>query len=274
MPAKKKTKGRMLFDLSGQIGLVTGGAKGLGKVFCEALAEFGANVVVADINEEGAHKTASLIESQGRKSLAIRADVSDPDSVQNMIEQTVATFGAIDILVNNAGISAKAHKLADMPIEDWDRIMMVNLRGVFLCLRAVLPVMVKQGKGSIINIASVKGIRPFFEVVQVDPKAHYSAAKAGVINLTKEAALEYAKEGIRVNCICPGWHQGSDLGSWRNTSGEEERRRIYEETINQVIPMGRRGDLGELKGILIYLASDASSFVTGQQFISDGGICI
>jgi NAD(P)-dependent dehydrogenase (short-subunit alcohol dehydrogenase family) len=191
-----------------------------------------------------------------------------------MVNEVVAKLGNIDILVNNAGIMAKATRIADMAIEDWDRVIAVDLRGVFLCTRAVLPVMLKQGRGNIINIASVYGIRPLFEMAQTNPNAHYAAAKAGVISLTKETAIEYAKDGIRVNCIAPGFHGGTRLGRWIQVAGGEERRKRYEETIARTTPMGRRGNPTELKGLIIYLASDASSFVTGQVFISDGGISV
>lgn len=262
-----------LFDLRGRVALVTGGASGLGKLFCEALAEFEADIAIGDIDEEGACQTAELVQKLGRKSLAVRADVSRPGDVQHMVEETVEKLGTIDILINNAGITAKANKVADMPIEDWDRVIAVDLRGVFLCTRAVLPVMLKQRRGNIINIASVYGIRPLFEIGQANPNAHYAAAKAGVVSLTKETALEYAREGIRVNGIAPGFY-GGRLGRWIEAPGEEERRRKFEEAIASTTPMGRRGVPTELKGIVLYLASDASSFVTGQVFISDGGICI
>jgi NAD(P)-dependent dehydrogenase (short-subunit alcohol dehydrogenase family) len=267
-----QTKG--VFDLSKRVALVTGGASGLGRVFCEALAEFGADVALADIDEVESRQTVGLIDRLGKRSLAVKADVSDPGEVQYMVNEVVAKLGAIDILVNNAGIMAKATKIADMAIEDWDRVIAVDLRGVFLCTRAVLPVMLKQGRGNIINIASVYGVRPLFEMAETNPNAHYSAAKAGVISLTKETAIEYARDGIRVNCIAPGFHGGTRLGRWIQAAGAEERRKRYEETIAKTTPMGRRGNPTELKGLIIYLASDASSFVTGQVFISDGGISI
>ena len=267
-------QGKGLFDLSGKVVLITGGASGLGKVFCEALAEFGADVAIADVDEVGAHQTAGLVERLGCISMAVRADVSVPEEVEHMVNETVAQFGTIDILVNNAGITARGNRIAETPIEVWDRVIAVDLRGVFLCTRAVLPVMLKQGRGNIINIASVYGVRPFFEIGQTSPNAPYAAAKAGVISLTKETALEYARDGIRVNCIAPGWHRGTRLGSWLQVAGEEERRKRYEETIAKTTPMGRRGDPTELKGLVVYLASAASSFVTGQVFISDGGISI
>ena len=262
-----------LFQLDGRVALVTGGARGLGRVFCEALAEFGADIAIGDINEEGALKTMELVRNFGRKSLAVRADVSHPADVQHMVEETVEKLGAIDILINNAGITTKANRVADMPIEDWDRVLGVDLKGVFLCTRAVLPVMIKQGRGNIINISSVYGIRPLFQTCQSNPNAHYAAAKAGVVSLTKETALEYAREGIRVNAIAPGFY-GGKLAQWRDTPGEEERRRKFEEAIADITPMGRRGVPPELKGLVLYLASDASSFVTGQVFSSDGGVCI
>jgi len=267
-------KKRGIFDLSGRVVLVTGGASGLGRVFCEVLAEFGADVALADIDEAGARQTARFIEKLGRRSLAVKADVSQPDEVQHMVDETVAQLGTINILVNNAGITARANRIAEIPIEDWDRVIAVDLRGVFLCTRAVLPVLLKQGSGNIINIASVYGIRPLFEMAETNPNAHYAAAKAGVISLTEETALEYARDGIRVNCIAPGFHGGTRLGRWIKASGEEERRKRYEETIARTTPMGRRGNPTELKGLIIYLASDASSFVTGQVFVSDGGISV
>ncbi len=271
---EKMEREKDLFDLSGKVALVTGGARGLGRVFCEACAEFGADSAVSDIDGEEAHQVAKAIKKLGQKSLAVRADVRSPDEVQHMVDEAVAQLGTIDILVNNAGITAKGNRIAEMPIEDWDRVIATDLRGVFLCTRAVLPVMVRQKRGNVINIASIYGIRPLFEIAKISPNAHYAAAKAGVISLTKETAVEYAREGIRANCIAPGFHGGTRLGIWIQAPGEEERRQRYEEAIAKTTPLGRRGIPTELRGLALYLASDASSFVTGQVFISDGGISI
>ena len=267
-------KERLMFGLENKVALVTGGAGGLGKMFAEVLAEFGADVAVSDIDEETVHETAQSLERIGRRSLAIKADVSHSEDVQHMVNQTIAKLGTIDILVNNAGITTKAAKVADMPIEDWDRVIAVDLRGVFLCTKAALPIMVKQGSGNIINNASIYGVRPLFGMCEANPNANYAAAKAGVISLTKETALEYARDGIRVNCIAPGFTGGTNLALWIRAKGEEERLKRFEEAIVKTTPMGRRGNMEELKAMFLYLASDASSFVTGQVFISDGGICV
>jgi len=263
-----------MFNLNGKAALVTGGAGGLGRVFCEALAGQGADIAVADIDLEAAREAAQRIRSSAGKAVALEADVSAPDQVGRMVSETVRAFGKIDILINNAGISAGAARIAEMRLEDWDRVMAVNLRGVFLCTRAVLPVMEKQQSGSIVNIASVKGIRPLFEVTRLNPKAHYTVAKAGVISLTKEAAQEYAGAGIRVNCIAPGWYGQTRLDRWLEPSQVDEYRKTQEAVVKRITPMGRIGNPKELQGILLYLASDASSFVTGQVFVVDGGICI
>ena len=269
------TEVKNIFDLSGKVAIITGGGSGLGRLFCEALAEFGADISLCDIDEKGAKETSDLLKKFGKRALPIKADVNNPVDVQHMVEETVTKLGRIDILVNNAGINAKPAKIAEIPIEDWDRVLGIDLRGVFLCTRAVLPIMVKQKKGNIINIASVLGIRAFFEVGEIMPIAHYSVAKAGVISLTKETAVEYARYGIRANCIAPGWHRGTRLSSqWRETSWNDEQRKKYEEMIARITPMGRRGEPSELKGLIVYLASDASSFMTGQVLASDGGLCV
>ena len=261
-----------LFDLTGKVAIVTGGGSGLGRVFAEALAEFGADVSIVDVDEGGARETATIIENLGRKALVIRGDVANFDDVRHMAERTFEQLGRIDILVNNAGISCRPAKVADLPVEEWDRVMEVNLKGAFLCTKVVLPYLVKQKKGSIINIASILGLRSVFQVSELMPIPPYNVSKAGLIALTKETAVEYAREGIRVNCIAPGWHRGTKLTArWKGEWGEEELKE-YETMIKAITPLGRRGELGELKGLVVFLASEASRFITGQVIPSDGGI--
>lgn len=258
-----------IFDLSGKVALVTGGGSGLGRVFCQALAEFGADVACADINREWAEETVALVEKFGHRTLAIVADVSKPEEVQSMIAATVAELGSLDILVNNAGITTKPAKIHEIAIEDWDGLMAINLRGVFLCMRAALPVMIKQQGGCIINISSILGL------VGLDPEivsyGNYSAAKAGVVALTRQAAADYGRNGIRVNAIAPGWHRGTRITARWHSGWSPEREQRYYQLITERTPLGRRGEASELKGLIVYLASDASSFVTGQVFVQDGG---
>lgn len=257
---------RDLFDISGRAALVTGAGSGIGRTVCETLAEFGAAVACAGRTEDKLNGTIDIISQFGHPTLAIKTDVSKSDAVDRMVNETVNQFGKIDILFNCAGISLPPVRMDELPIEEWDRVMDIDLRGVFLCMRAVLPVMVRQKQGCIVNISSVSGLRA--SDPQVAPDS-YSAAKAGVNSLTQCAAVEYARDGIRVNCIVPGVH---DTG-FGTTDDERQVKKylVMEEVISKHIPMQRRGKLEELKGLIIYLASDASSYATGQIFISDGG---
>lgn len=268
--------GKEIFDLNNRVVLVTGGSGGLGRGFCETLAAFGADVALtADKNVDGARETAEIVKSLGQRAVAIQADVSSPEDVKRMIRETMDELGRIDILVNNAAINSGPAKIADMQIEDWDKVLKVNLRGAFLCTRAVLPHMLSQGSGNIINIASVKGLRTFREIGEEMPIPNYSVSKAGMIMLTKETAAEYARDGIRANCIAPGWHRGTQLSDrWRAGSWEKEKYKRYEDSILRATAMGRRGEPDELKGLIVFLASEASSYITGQVLTSDGGICV
>ena len=263
-----------MFDLSGKVALITGGATGLGKAFGEALAEYGADIAIADIDDSTAHETAAQIEKMGRRSLVVKADVTRPDEVEQMVSETVAQLGSIDILVNNAGVTAKGMRIHEMPIEVFDRVIDIDLRGVFICTRAVLPVMLKQGRGNIINIASAYALRPFFNICELKPNAPYVAAKHAVIGLTRETAVEYAKEGIRANAVVPGWFAGTKLTAFTEGPEHAAFTKKYDETVLRITPMGRKGDVHELKALVVYLASDASSFVTGQSFVVDGGITV
>jgi len=256
-----------IFDLSGRVALITGGGSGLGRAFCEAMSKYGADVACVGRIESKLKETVELIKRYRHKSIAVKADVSRPDEVENMINKVVARFGTIDILFNNAGITSQPTRVGETPIEDWDRVIATNLRGVFLCMRAVLPLMVKQKRGSIINISSIGafgGAEP-----EVAPAA-YGASKAGVIALTKFAAVEYAKDGIRINCIAPGMHR-TGLGTKSRPELAKEREEFLKKLVSMNIPMGRIAEANELEGLAVFLASDASSFVTGSVFVQDGG---
>jgi NAD(P)-dependent dehydrogenase (short-subunit alcohol dehydrogenase family) len=256
-----------IFNLSGRVALVTGGGSGLGRAICAAMAKYGADVACIGRTESKLKETTELIKQYGHKVVAIKADVSRPDEVENMVNKTVARLGTIDILFNNAGITGEPTKVGETPIEDWDKVIATNLRGVFLCMRAVLPLMLKQKRGSIINISSIGafgGAEP-----EVSPAA-YGASKAGVIALTKFAAVEYAKDGIRINSIAPGLHR-TNLGVESNPELAKKREQFFEKLVSTNVPMGRMADSNEMEGLAVFLASDASSFVTGQVFIQDGG---
>lgn len=258
-----------LFDLSGKVSLVTGAGSGIGRVFCEAMAEYGSDVVCADINETQAKETEAIIAKNGTKTLVVSGDVSNPEDVKAMFGKVDQEFGRLDILFNNAGIVTKNARVHETSLADWDKVIAINLTGVFLCMQEGIKLMLRQKKGVIVNIASIVGH------VGVDPEitagSNYAAAKAGVVGLTKQGAVEYASEGIRVNAILPGWHGGTKLGAPKDRS--EEQLQDFVKKITERTPMQRRGEAAELKGLAIYLASDASGFVTGTTFIHDGGWC-
>ena len=257
-----------MFDLTGRIALVTAGGRGLGREFCEAMAEFGADVACNDIDMASALETVDLIKKFGRRAIAIEGDVSQQDQVERMVAQTVAEFGVIDILFCNAGIGLQV-RLHEIAIKDWERVMAVNVTGTFLCMRAVLPIMLKQKRGSIIITSSVAGIRAGSEEWSVPNLSVYGTSKHAVIGLTRHAAVAYAKDGIRINAIAPGSHATYPL----SMGGEEEGKKRHEKLF-KFIPMGRPGMPSEIKGLAVYLASDASSYVTGQVFVQDGGMFV
>lgn len=250
-----------LFSLEGQVAIVTGAGRGIGKAIALGLADAGAEVVVAARTVSEIENTANEIIAKGRKALAIPADVRLSERVDNLMEKTVAQFGRIDILVNNAGGSFAASTL-ELNERGWDALMAENLRSVFLCSRAAAKVMIKNGKGSIINISSVAGFRPY------SSNAAYGAAKAGVINLTMTLAIDLAPYGIRVNCIAPG-----PIVTERALQIRRFDRELMEGRLAS-IPLGRLGQTQDIIGAVIYLASEASSYVTGQTLIIDGGLSI
>ena len=258
-----------LFRLDGQVAVVTGSGSGLGNVFARALGVAGATGVSADIDLTAAEKTAEEIRHAGGIATSLAVDVSDSDSVETMSVTTLKEHGRLDILVNNAGIASPADRIHDMLIEDWDRVNAVNTRGVFLCTKAVLSQMMVQNKGSIINISSVAGLGGVSNDLSA-VAANYSASKGAVATFTKQVAVEYGKDGIRCNAIAPGWHLGTQLGREALPLSETEIGAMVAK-LHELTPMNRTGDPEELAGLLVYLASDAASFMTGQVIAHDGG---
>ena len=248
-------------SLEGKTALVTGGGSGIGRAASLAYAKDGARVVVADVNVEGGEETVQLIKETGGEAILVHADVSKPEDTQAMVAQAVETFGSLDCAFNNAGIGGgkERHLTADYLEDDWDRVMSINLKGVWLCMKAEIPQMLKQGKGAIVNTASIAGL------VGLSGTVAYVAAKHGVTGLTKAAAMEYAKSGIRVNAVCPGYIQTPLVqGIFDEIDG-------YRERVASRHPMDRLGEPEEIAQAVLWLSSDSASFVTGHNMAVDGG---
>jgi NAD(P)-dependent dehydrogenase (short-subunit alcohol dehydrogenase family) len=259
-----------LFSLEGKTALVTGAGLGLGRSFALTLAEAGTDVVIADINEDHLNETKEILEKTGRRILKIVADVSNPTAVAQMIDETVSSLGKLNVAVNNAGILTKPVRFHEMRYEDWNKVISVNLTGVFLCMQKEIDVMLKQDNGgSIINISSILGLVGLDP--DLNPRVNYIASKHGVMGLTRQGAVEYAEYGIRVNAIAPSWHSGTSLAKARSDIQTMEEQDEREKRMLARTPMKRRGRIDELQGLLLFLASDASTYATGQVFVSDGG---
>lgn len=243
--------------LEGKVALVTGASRGIGKEIALLLAKEGAHVVVNySGSKERAEETAELVQEMGRQSFTYQCDVSNNDSVQAMIKETIDRFGQLDILVNNAGIT-RDNLLMRMKEDEWDDVININLKGVFLCTKAVTRQMMRQRAGKIINIASIVG------VIGNPGQANYVAAKAGVIGLTKSSARELASRGIQVNAVAPGFIT-TDM---TDRLSEE----IQTSMLNQ-IPLGRFGSPEEVAKAVVFLASEDSNYITGQTLHIDGGM--
>ncbi|MGY4495289.1 SDR family NAD(P)-dependent oxidoreductase [Pseudomonas sp. TE3610] len=250
----------MGFVFANQVALVTGAASGIGLATARAFAEAGAAVALADVNREAVHAVAGELSAAGHKAIAIGCDVSDITQVQAMIQQTVAELGRLDAAFNNAGIQNLLAETADASVEDYDRVMSVNLRGVWACMKFQLQHMREQGSGSIVNCSSLGGL------VGGAERANYHAAKHGVIGLTKSAALEYAARNIRVNAVCPGliW---TPMAEQMVAAGQGEAL----EGMVKSIPMARHGRPEEIADAVLWLSSSRASYVTGQSISVDGG---
>lgn len=246
-----------IFDLTDQVAIVTGAARGIGKAIALGLASFGANVVVSDILIMEAEQTAAEIEKLGRKALVVKADVTKKREIDRMIRKTIQEFGKIDILVNNAGI-LKIAEPEDISEADWDKVMAINLKGYFLCAQAAGREMIKRKKGKIINIASIAGKIAFSKA------SAYNSSKGGVILLTESLADDWAKHNIRVNAIAPGVIETAMTKDMLAT-------KEFVEMIKARVPLSRAGKPEEIVGAAIFLASKASSYVTGEVIDIDGG---
>ena len=248
-----------LFDLSGKTAIVTGGGKGVGRQLAEGLAEAGADIVVCARQADRCEQAAAELEQLGVRALGLGCDVRDPEQVQEVVARTVADFGGVDILVNNAGTVWGAPP-EDTPIEGWQKVVDVNLTGVFLFSQAAGRRMIDDGGGTIVNIASVAGLRS--GPPEVMNAIAYNTTKGGVIAFTRDLAGKWAHHGIRVNAIAPGWFPSDMANFVLDQHGEDIKRRI---------PLGRYGGPEDLKGAVIFLASDASAYVTAQTLVVDGG---
>ena len=251
----------MAGNLEGKTALVTGGGSGIGRSASLAYAREGARVVVADVNVEGGEETVQRIKEAGGDAILVHADVSKPEDTQAMVAQAVEAFGSLDCAFNNAGISGgrDRHLTADYLEEDWDRVISINLKGVWLCMKAEIPKMVEQGGGAIVNTASIMGL------IASPGSVAYMAAKHGVVGLTKAAALEYATAGVRVNAVCPGYINTPLV---RPLFDSHEG---FEERVVSRHPLGRLGEPSEIAEAVVWLSSDSASFVTGHSMPIDGG---
>jgi NAD(P)-dependent dehydrogenase (short-subunit alcohol dehydrogenase family) len=248
-----------IFDISGRVAVITGASSGLGVTFAEGLAAAGAKVVLAARRHERLTELVAKLESQGSDALAVRCDVSEIDDVDRLVSATMDRFSRLDILVNNAGIANVAPAEEETP-DAFRKVMDVNVTGPFICAQRCARIMLEAGKGSIVNIASMMGMVG----IGVIPQAAYNSSKAAVINMTRELAAQWAKRGVRVNAIGPGWFP-SEMTEEMFTNETNTK------FINRRTPLKRGGKPEELLGPLLLLASDASSYMTGQTLIVDGG---
>ena len=244
--------------LENKVALVTGGTSGIGKATAIALGVAGAKVVFSGRRECEGEDTAALIRQSGAECLFVRSDVSSEADVKALIEKTVASYGKLDVAFNNAGIESPLKPLHEQSVEDFDKLMAINVRGVFLCMKYQIQQMLTQGAGVIINNSSMGGIIAFPGV------SPYIASKHAVMGLTRSAALDYAKQGIRINAVNPGFIATEMMDRFTTTSSILEQ-------FASVIPMGRLGQSEEIAATVVFLCSDAASYITGQSLLVDGG---
>lgn len=248
-----------LYDFEKKSAFVTGASSGIGKATALAFARFGAKVSVIDMNEDQGMSVVSQIEKEGGQAQFLKCDISKGSEVQLAVEKHNALFGSLDFAFNNAGIEGQSSLLAEMTEENWDRVIQVNLKGAWLCMKYQIPQMLKQGQGSIVNCSSIAGLVGFAT------SSAYVASKHGLIGLTKTAALEYAKSKIRINAVCPGIIQTPMID--RYTHGDPKIQNQFA----SAEPVGRIGQAKEVAEAVLWLSSEKASFVTGHPLVVDGG---
>lgn len=243
-------------DFAGKVAVITGGASGIGKACAVALARGGARVVIADLDEEASARAVTNISESGGEAAAFRVDVTVPQEVEAMVAFAVERFGGLDLAVNNAGINGQSAPIGEYSLESWHRVIDVDLNGLFYSLRYEIPAMLERGGGSIVNLSSVLG------TVGATNLSAYIAAKHGVNGLTKAAALDYARKGIRVNCVAPSFVETPLLG---------ELGKVTRAAFSQMQPMRRIGQPEEVASLVTFLLSDAAAYITGSVYAIDGG---
>jgi len=244
--------------LDGKVALVTGGGSGIGQAACHLYAREGAKVVVSDVDEKGGNDTCRAIEKLNGEAIFVRADVSKPRDCQAMVDRTLKEYGRLDIAFNNAGIGGEANLTGDYSVEGWEKVLGINLSGMFYCMRYEIPAMLKSGGGAIVNMASILG------QVAFERSPAYVAAKHGVIGLTRTAAVEYAKQGIRINAVGPAFIRTPLI------SALEQDTQIRDYLVS-LHPIGRLGESEEVAELVIWLSSEKASFVLGAYYEVDGG---
>ena len=245
---------------TGKVAFVTGAASGIGRAAALAFAREGASVIAADVSEEANQETARLIQKEGGRAIAVRCDVTRTENVKAALAKAVEVFGRLDFAFNNAGVEPKnLAATAELEEEEWNRIIDINLLGVFLCMKHEIPLILKQGGGAIVNTSSGAG------VIGIKGSPAYTAAKHGVIGLTRAAALDYAAQNIRVNAVCPGYIDTPMMSRYTGDTPQGRAKMIAEE------PVGRMGKPEEIAAAVMWLCSDAAAFMVGHAMVIDGG---
>jgi len=247
--------------VAGKVALVTGGASGIGRATALTFAREGAKLIIADMNEDGGRQTVHIITENGGEAIFVQTDVTQATAVEALISKAVETYGRLDCAHNNAGVTQRAYpSTAEYPEDDWHRVLAVNLTGVWLCMKYEIPQMLRHGGGAIVNTASVAGL------VGLAGRSAYVASKHGVVGITRTAALEYAQQGIRVNCVCPGYIRTPMVEYVLQHAGAQTEAQMVARE-----PIGRLGTPEEIAETVVWLCSDAAAFVTGHTMTVDGG---